>query len=120
MIMTGIGVGLSISTLSSAATVFLKPTQLAMGSALNTTGRQIGTALGAALSLAIAAPALTRIEQLRSVGTLIDVSAVNEIQTAWNMNAGIYFVAGIIMIVIFRAPTEAQMDDARAEIVFED
>lgn len=120
MIMTGIGVGLSISTLSSAATVFLKPTQLAMGSALNTTGRQIGTALGAALSLAIAAPALTRIEQLRSVGTSIDVSAVNEIQTAWNMNAGIYFVAGIIMIVIFRAPTEAQMDDARAEIVFED
>jgi len=120
MIMTGVGVGLSISTLSSSATVFLKPTQLAMGSALNTTGRQIGTALGAALSLAIAAPALARIEQFRTSGLPIDVSAVSEIHTAWNMNAGIYFAAGIIMIIIFRAPTEAQMDDARAEVVFED
>ena len=120
MIMTGTGVGLSISTLSSSATVFLKPTQLAMGSALNTTGRQIGTALGAALSLAIAAPALARIEQFRASGLPIDVSAVDEIHTAWNMNAGIYFAAGIIMFIIFRAPTEAQMDDARAEIVFED
>jgi len=120
MIMTGIGVGLSISTLSSSATVFLKPTQLAMGSALNTTGRQIGTALGAALSLAIAAPALARIEIWRATGTAIDGNAIDEIHTAWNMNAGIYFVAGIIMIIIFRAPTEAQMDDARAEVVFED
>jgi len=120
MIMTGIGVGLSISTLSSSATVFLKPTQLAMGSALNTTGRQIGTALGAALSLAIAAPALARIEIWRATGAAIDGNAIDEIHTAWNMNAGIYFVAGIIMIIIFRAPTEAQMDDARAEVVFED
>ena len=120
MIMTGIGVGLSISTLSSSATVFLKPTQLAMGSALNTTGRQIGTALGAALSLAIAAPALARIEQWRSTGAAVDGNAINEIHTAWNMNAGIYFLAGIIMIIIFRAPTEAQMDDARAAVAFED
>jgi hypothetical protein len=36
------------------------------------------------------------------------------------MNAVIYFVAGIVMIIIFRKPTEAQMDDARMEIVFED
>ena len=120
MLMTGCGVGLSISTLSSSATVFLKPTQFAMGSALNTTGRQIGTALGAALSLAIAAPALARIEQWRASGSVIDGSAIDEIHTAWNMNAGIYFVAGIIMILIFRAPTEAQMDDARQAVAFED
>jgi MFS family permease len=120
MILTGCGVGLSISTLSSSATVFLKPTQLAMGSALNTTGRQIGTALGAALSLAIAAPALARIEQWRATGAAVDGNAINEIHTAWNMNAGIYFLAGIIMIIIFRAPTEAQMDDARAAVAFED
>ena len=120
MILTGCGVGLSISTLSSSATVFLKPTQLAMGSALNTTGRQIGTALGAALSLAIAAPALARIEQWRIAGSPIDGNAINEIHTAWNMNAGIYFLAGIVMIIIFRAPTESQMDDARAKVAFED
>lgn len=120
MILTGCGVGLSISTLSSSATVFLKPSQFAMGSALNTTGRQIGTALGAALSLAIAAPALARIEQWRASGTAIDGDTINEIHTAWNMNAGIYFAAGIIMILIFRAPTEAQMNDARMAVVFED
>jgi hypothetical protein len=91
-----------------------------MGSALNTTGRQIGTALGAALSLAIAAPALARIEQARASGMAVDVAAVNEMHTAWNMNAGIYFAAGIVMILIFRAPTEAQMDDARQAVVFDD
>lgn len=120
MLMTGTGVGLSMSTLSSSATVFLKPTQFAMGSALNTTGRQIGTALGAALSLAIAAPALARIEQARASGMSVDAAAVNEMHTAWNMNAGIYFAAGIVMILIFRAPTEAQMDDARQAVVFDD
>lgn len=120
MLLTGCGVGLSMSTLSSSATAFLKPAQFAMGSALNTTGRQIGTALGAALSLAIAAPALSRIEEWRMTGQTINSEAIKEIHTAWNMNAGIYFLAGLIMIIIFRAPTEAQMDDARSEIVFED
>ena len=120
MILTGFGVGLSISTLSSAATAFLKPAQFAMGSALNTTGRQIGTALGAALSLAIAAPALARIEDWRKSGLPIDGNNIAEMHTAWTMNAIIYFVAGIVMIIIFRKPTEAQMDDARMEIVFED
>ncbi|NBN97369.1 MAG: MFS transporter, partial [Actinobacteria bacterium] len=52
MMITGVGVGLTISTLSSSATAFLKPVQFAMGSALNNTFRQVGTALGAALSLA--------------------------------------------------------------------
>jgi MFS family permease len=120
MILTGFGVGLSISTLSSAATAFLKPAQFAMGSALNTTGRQVGTALGAALSLAIAAPALARIEGWRKADLPIDANNIAEMHTAWTMNAVIYFVAGIVMIIIFRKPTEAQMDDARMEIVFED
>ena len=120
MLVTGCGVGLSMSTLSSSATAFLKPAQFAMGSALNTTGRQIGTALGAALSLAIAAPALSRIEEWRMTGQTINSEAIKEIHTAWNMNAGIYFLAGLVMIIIFRAPTEAQMDDARSEIIFED
>ncbi|MGA0863344.1 MAG: MFS transporter [Ilumatobacteraceae bacterium] len=120
MIMTGCGVGLSISTLSSAATAFLKPTQFAMGSALNTTGRQIGTALGAALSLAIAAPALARIEQWRMSGQPIDGANIGEMHLAWNMNGAIYFVAGLAMILIFRKPTESQMADARQEVKFED
>lgn len=113
MLITGVGVGLSISTLSSSATAFLKPTQFAMGSALNNTFRQVGTALGAALSLAIAAPALTRIEVARrSGGSLLDVSKV-EIHGAWLMNAFIYLAAGVAMLAIFKRPTESQMTEAR-------
>ena len=113
MFITGIGVGLSISTLSSSATAFLKPTQLAMGSALNNTFRQVGTALGAALSLAIAAPTLSRVEAARSAGqSVLDVSKI-EIHAAWLMNAFIYLAAGIAMLAIFKRPTESQMDDAR-------
>jgi hypothetical protein len=113
MFVTGSGVGLSISTLSSSATAFLKPTQLAMGSALNNTFRQVGTALGAALSLAVAAPTLARVESARRGGTsLVDVST-RELHGAWIMNAGIYLAAGLAMLAIFKRPTESQMSDAR-------
>jgi EmrB/QacA subfamily drug resistance transporter len=113
MLVTGIGVGLSISTLSSSATAFLKPTQFAMGSALNNTFRQVGTALGAALSLAIAAPALARVETARRSGaSVLDVSKT-EIHGAWLMNAFIYVAAGTAMVAIFKRPTESQMTDAR-------
>lgn len=113
MLVTGCGVGLSISTLSSSATAFLRPAQLAMGSALNNTFRQVGTALGAALSLAIAAPALARIEGARRAGEPVLGIAKPEIHAAWSMNGAIYFVAGVAMLAIFRRPTESQLTDAR-------
>lgn len=113
MIITGVGVGLSISTLSSSATAFLKPTQFAMGSALNNTFRQVGTALGAALSLAIAAPTLARVETARRSGaSVVDISTA-ELHGAWLMNAFIYLAAGLAMLAIFKRPTESQMSDAR-------
>ena len=113
MMITGVGVGLTISTLSSSATAFLKPVQFAMGSALNNTFRQVGTALGAALSLAVAAPALARIETARHAGENVLNVSKSEIHGAWAMNGGIYLAAGIAMLLIFRRPTEAQMADAR-------
>lgn len=113
MLITGAGVGLSISTLSSSATAFLKPAQFAMGSALNNTFRQVGTALGAALSLAIAAPTLARVESARRASkSVVDVSKV-ELHGAWLMNAFIYLAAGIAMIAIFKRPTDSQMEAAR-------
>lgn len=113
MLITGSGVGLSISTLSSSATAFLRPAQMAMGSALNNTCRQVGTALGAALSLAVAAPTIARVEAARRAGTPMDAVAKGEIHAAWMMNAALYLAAGIAMLVIFRRPTTAQLDDAR-------
>jgi EmrB/QacA subfamily drug resistance transporter len=52
-IITGIGVGLTISTLGSASSAFLPPDRFAMGGAFNATVRQIGAALGIASVVAI-------------------------------------------------------------------
>ena len=120
MILTGTGVGLSISTLSSSATAFLRPTQFAMGSALNTTGRQIGTALGAALSLSIAAPALASINKAYASGGSLENADLSSMHHAWNMNGAIYFIAGVVMILIFRKPTDEQMADSAKPVHFED
>lgn len=133
MLLTGMGVGLCISTLSSAATAFLPPTKFAMGSALNTTTRQIGTALGSAVSLTVAAPAFKQIyslsvrakEAASSGNPLVwttetaklDLSAYH---TAWNINGVVYLVAGILMILIYRKPTDAQLVTAGAKVTFED
>lgn len=120
MVLTGCGVGLSISTLSSSATAFLQPSQFAMGSALNTTWRQIGTALGAALSLSIAAPALTSInDAYANGGSLVDAD-LSSMHHAWNMNGAIYFIAGVVMILIFRQPSAEHMRLAGSEVHFDD
>jgi hypothetical protein len=83
-----------------------------MGSALNSTFRQVGTALGAPLSLTIAAPAIGQIFAAQASGKGFDGVDFSTMHHAWNMNAGIYFLAGVVMLVIFRKPTDDQMRDA--------
>ena len=53
MIMTGIGVGLTLPSLSSAAAGSLPPESFATGSAVLTMSRQIGSVLGVALLIAV-------------------------------------------------------------------
>ena len=53
LILTGIGVGLTLPTLSSAAVHGLPPNRFAVGSAVNQTVRQIGAVLGVALVIAL-------------------------------------------------------------------
>jgi hypothetical protein len=65
------------------------------------------------LSLAVAAPTIARVEAARRAGTPMDAVAKGEIHAAWMMNAALYLAAGIAMLVIFRRPTTAQLDDAR-------
>lgn len=120
MVMTGTGVGLSISTLSSSATAFLKPNQFAMGSALNNTGRQIGTALGAPLSLSIASASLGQVFVATQTGGDLSKVDLSSLHHAWYMNAGIYFAAGVVMLLIFRKPTNEQMAAAGSTVHFED
>jgi EmrB/QacA subfamily drug resistance transporter len=53
MLIGGIGVGLVIPSLTGAVAATLPPARLATGIAVQTTGRQIGSALGAAILIAV-------------------------------------------------------------------
>jgi EmrB/QacA subfamily drug resistance transporter len=119
MIITGAGVGCSISTLSSSANAFLPPSRFAMGSALNTTARQIGSALGAALAASLAAPAMVNFAMSQKTGTELTQGMLSSFYNAWRFMAAIYLFAGIIMIVLFRKPTAEQMAAAN-EVEFVD
>jgi MFS family permease len=53
MILTGIGVGLTMPTLASAAAASLPPSRFATGAAVLSMSRQIGAAIGVAVAVAI-------------------------------------------------------------------
>ena len=109
MLITGIGVGCSMSTLSSSASAFLPPARFAMGSALNTTARQIGSALGAALAGSLAAPAMKNFVISMKTNQPLTKGLLSSYYNAWRVMAAIYLFAGIIMIVLYRKPTPQQM-----------
>lgn len=119
MIMTGIGVGCSMSTLSSAANAFLPPAKFAMGSALNTTARQVGSALGAALAASLATPAIKNAVQAIMTKEPITEAMVSSYDNAWYLMSGIYMFAGLIMLTLFRKPTDEQMAAAN-DVTFVD
>ena len=109
MIITGIGVGCSISTLSSSANAFLPSSRFAMGSALNTTARQVGSALGAAMAASLAAPAMKNFMEAMQNKQPVTEAMVSSFDNAWRIMAAIYLFAGIVMITLFRKPTDEQM-----------
>ena len=104
-----------------------------MGSALNTTSRQIGSALGAALATSLtissmklvddwntklAEAARTAPETLRNIvaPTRDDLAGYFN---AYRLMAAIYLFAGIVMIALYRRPTDEQMAAAN-EVQFVD
>ena len=121
MILTGAGVGCSMSTLSAAASAFLPPSRFAMGSALNTTMRQIGSALGAALagSMVISTSRIIQTAIATKTPPVFTAAAFHDYDVAWRTMAGIYLLAGIIMVVLFRKPTDEQMA-AAGKVTFVD
>jgi EmrB/QacA subfamily drug resistance transporter len=74
LLLTGAGVGLTIPTLSSAAAASLPPQRFATGIAVLTMSRQIGSALGVAILIAI-------------VGTPAPGDAVRAFDHAWTFMA---------------------------------
>jgi MFS family permease len=97
-VMTGIGVGFSISTISSAATAFLPPTRFAMGSAFNATGRQVGAALGIAIAVAL----LGRPGRA-NVGATFD--------RTWTFLATMVLASGAVVLLGYRRPAGAPEPD---------
>jgi MFS family permease len=133
MLITGAGVGCSISTLSSSASAFLPPARFAMGSALNTTARQVGSALGAALATSLTISAMATVNKwnglLMGAKELLATSPAKaqaafqaivpptrgdlaSYFNAYRTMAAIYLFAGIIMITLYRKPTDRQMAEA--------
>ncbi len=102
MVYTGIGVGLCISTISSAATAFLPQPRFAMGSALNNTARQIGAALGVALVSSILVSALANDDYLSGF------------HLAWRTTSVIILFSGLAMLILFRKPTQEQLEAAHS------
>ena len=96
MIVTGIGVGLSISTLSSAANAYLPPHRFAMGSAFNSTARQVGAALGIAIVTAIRAAA----------GGSDSLAGYHR---SWWYISAVILAAGAAMVIVFRRPSADEM-----------
>ena len=111
MIVTGAGVGCSMSTLSAAASAFLPPARFAMGSALNTTMRQVGSALGAALagSMVVSTTRIIQKAVMTKTQPVFTSAAYHDYDTAWRTMAAIYLFAGLVMITLFRKPTDDQM-----------
>ena len=99
---SGIGIGFSISTFSSAATAYLPHTRFAMGSALSNTARQVGAALG----LAIVGAMLTAAVKSKDIAT--------GVHHGWTYVSITVLLAGLVMVAIFRKPTAEQLVTAAA------
>ena len=99
-VITGFGVGLCISTISSSATAFLPQSKFAMGSALNNTARQIGAALGVAVVSSMLVSASNSSDPLAGF------------HHAWTFVSVTVLLAGVAMLTLFRRPTAAQLEAA--------
>jgi EmrB/QacA subfamily drug resistance transporter len=95
----GVGIGLTISVLSSAGTAFLPADRLAMGSALYSTGRQVGGALGIAVVEAI----------------LAGVGGTSGYRWGLRFTAAAMLVAAVAMGILFRPPTVADLAAAAVD-----
>jgi EmrB/QacA subfamily drug resistance transporter len=107
MILTGIGVGLTVPTLVGAAVTSLPPQRFATGSAIATMARQIGAVLGVAALVSI-------------LGTPTGGTALTSFRHAWAAVAAAAALAGLAALTLRRpqpttsVPSQAESVTARA------
>ncbi|HEY2282543.1 MAG TPA: MFS transporter [Solirubrobacteraceae bacterium] len=100
MLIGGIGVGLVIPSLTGAVAATLPPARLATGIAVQTTGRQLGSALGFAILIAV-------------LGTPQSAADFND---GWWFMLAAGLLAGISLLAVGRAPARASVGAAAETI----
>jgi hypothetical protein len=95
MILTGIGVGLTLPTLMATASASLPPQSFATGSAVINMVRQIGIALGVALLVAVLGTSAGHVPPLTAF------------QHAWWLIAAVAFTGIIPALGLLRRPASA-------------
>jgi EmrB/QacA subfamily drug resistance transporter len=96
MLIGGIGVGLVIPSLTGAVAATLAPERLATGIAVQTTGRQLGSALGFAILIAV-------------LGTPHSAADFND---GWRFMLTASLLAGVSLLAVGRAPARAGVEAA--------
>lgn len=115
LFITGAGIGFCISTLSSAASAYLPPTRFAMGSALQSTSRQIASAIGIAFATATLGPALAGLYGGRAMAAAknvpFDVNAVDlhPFHVSWYAVSICAAMTAVTMLLLYRKPTDEQL-----------
>jgi EmrB/QacA subfamily drug resistance transporter len=99
MLIGGVGVGLMIPSLTGAVAATLAPERLATGIAVQTTGRQIGSALGFAILVAV-------------LGT---PHTAGDFNAAWKFMIAASLLAGVTLAAIGRAPAPASVSSSPSE-----
>ncbi len=99
-VVLGIGVGLAIATLGSAANAFLPPARFGMGSAFNATCRQVGAALGIAVVVTL----------LGDPGSADPAAAFDR---SWLFLSAAALAGGAVMLALYRRPVAQDADQER-------
>jgi EmrB/QacA subfamily drug resistance transporter len=94
MLIGGIGVGLVIPSLTGAVAATLPPERLATGIAVQTTGRQLGSALGFAILIAV-------------LGT---PHSAGDFDGGWKFMLAASLLAGVSLLAVGRAPARSSME----------
>lgn len=82
-ILAGAGIGLTLPTLGSAAASSLPPARFGVGSAVNSSFRQLGAVLGVSVFVAV-------------IGTPTRLSAVGDFHRVWGVIAAVSAVAALV------------------------
>jgi EmrB/QacA subfamily drug resistance transporter len=96
MILTGIGVGLTLPTMMATATSSLPPQSFATGSAVINMLRQTGLVLGVAVLVAVLGTTASH-----------DSATIDAFRRGWWVSAAISFVAIIPALILLRRPAKA-------------